>query len=94
MLERKTKQPSEVLDFDFDGVRKIDDTDAIIGATANITGPDNALTMPTPVTWTDVRAKVWLAGGTDGAAYKITADITTAGGRKFEKEFMLFVKDR
>ena len=92
-IEKKTKQPHEVLDFDFEAMRRMDDDDVITDASASVTGDDAALLLEA-VTWTDTRVKVWLAAGNDLKNYKITVLITTFGGRVFEGEFVLFVKER
>lgn len=90
--ERKTKQPSEVDDFDIICTRRLGDGDTIAGVTATYTGPDNTLIIDR-CSWTDVVAKVWLAGGTNGKTYKVTALITTALGRVLEGDFNVLVKD-
>jgi hypothetical protein len=37
--------------------------------------------------------KVWLSGGTSGQKYKITARMTTAGGRTKEHEILILVRN-
>lgn len=92
--ERKTKQPREVDDFDIICTRRLGDGDTIAsdGVTATYTGPDNALVIDR-CTSTDVVAKIWIAGGTNGKTYKITAMISTTLGRLIEADFNLLVKD-
>lgn len=92
-IEKKTKQPHEVLDFDIDCSRRVGDDDTIKSVTVTINGPDDVLFQPVPATFTDIIAKVWLAGGMSGNAYKVTVLVETVGGRKIEKEFMMFVKE-
>jgi len=38
-------------------------------------------------------AKVWLSGGTTGTTYKITATLTTTGGRIKQHEILVKVKE-
>lgn len=93
-IEKKTKQPHEVLDFDIDGARRIGDDDAIDSVTVTIEGPDDVLFQPVPATWSETVAKVWLAGGMNGSVYKVTVLIATVGTRKIEREFMMYAKER
>jgi hypothetical protein len=37
--------------------------------------------------------KVWTSGGTDGVTYKITATLTTVGGRTKQAEIRVKVKE-
>lgn len=92
MAEKKSKQPSETLDFDFVADKRLTDDDSIVNVTASYTGPDTSLVIER-ITWNATVAKVWLKGGTDGCTYKVTAHIVTANGREIESEFMLQVRD-
>lgn len=83
------KQPTEVLDYDFDYSAWLVITDEISAAT---------ITVPSGITldsysFTDTVVKIWLSGGTDGETYKITCLVTTSAGRKKEKELRIKVKD-
>jgi hypothetical protein len=40
------------------------------------------------------RAKVWLAGGTSGARYKVTTTMVTHDGRTKEHEFLVIVSEK
>lgn len=93
MATLKSKQPREILDFDFDVSRAIGDEDAIANVTAFCTGPNQALVVEN-ISWSDTIAKIWVSGGTDNMAYKITVLINTVAGREVEGEFILNVKDR
>jgi hypothetical protein len=92
MADTLFKQPRELLDFDIIAARSLGDSDTIDNVTAFITGPDDVLTVEN-ISWTDVAAKVWIAGGSDDATYKVTALIYSVGGREIEGEFYLRVKD-
>lgn len=93
-IDKKTKQPHEVLDFDIDGSRRIGDDDSIADVSVTITGPDGVLFQPVPATWSETVAKIWLAGGMDGEVYKVTILVITMGARKIEREFLMYVKER
>lgn len=43
---------------------------------------------------TDQTATVWLSGGTDGTAYKVTNRIVTSAGRTADKSFMVSIRQR
>jgi hypothetical protein len=91
-MERKTKQPREIQDFDIICTRRLTAGDIITGVTATYSGPDLALVIER-CEWSDTTAKVWVSGGSDKKSYKITLLITTAQGRTLEVDFMLTVKD-
>lgn len=94
MIEKKSKQPHETLDYDFNALRPLGNDDTITGVTASYSGPDRLLFIERALVMDEVTPKVWLSGGTDGATYKVTILATTAAGRVIEGEFLLYVKDR
>lgn len=91
-MDTKTKQPFEVLDYDIDCSRYINEGDAISNAFAVIKGADTSLYID-KVTWNASTIKVWLGGGTDGVQYKITAYAVSIDGRAVEGDFLMNVKD-
>lgn len=93
MAESKTKQPYEVLDFDIDAYRELEDGDVLASAYAAVTGPDEELVIE-KTTFTADRAKVWLSGGTDKKRYLVTVYMPTRDGRLLEAEFTIHVKDK
>lgn len=91
-METKYKQPFEVLDFDIDASRYINDSDSIASASAIVTGADNLLVVE-KVTFDGPIAKVWISGGANNVRYKVTVYIVSAQGRAVEAEFMMEVED-
>lgn len=85
-----SKQPVEVLDYDIDCSDWLVSDDVLASATAvtDVAG----LTVDS-VLVSSPRVKVWLSGGTNGAAYKVTVTITTDDGRVKQVEFRVRVKD-
>lgn len=85
------KQPADQLDYDLDFTDWITDADTITGAEAASSAPDQLSVVSVRVASPII--KVWVAGGVDGATYKVTAKITTAMGRVKQLEFKIRVKD-
>lgn len=74
------KDPSAVLDYQFDWSAWLDD-DTIATSTWTVpTGLTKASESNTTTT-----ATVWLSGGTAGASYTLVNRIVTAGGRTDER---------
>jgi hypothetical protein len=97
ILERFTKQPAEVKDYDVNYAPWLDpmvDTIASHTVVAECTSDpdDTALEIDSTVQTTKA-LKLWISGGTDGQKYKITIRVTTAGGRIDESELAFTVKD-
>lgn len=92
-MERKTKQPRETLDFDFNCERSLGDSDNVIDAYASYTGPDTSLVIE-KIEPQGETVKVWVSGGTDRATYKIELLIPTDAGRVIEAEMQLAVKEK
>ena len=82
------KQPDEVLDYDIDLTDWMADSDTVTGTTASA---DSGLTV-TVSNATTTTPKIWCSSGTDGATYKVTATITTDGGRTKEVDFKIAVR--
>lgn len=84
-----TKQPAEVLDFDFDFVDWLADrADTIV---SQVITADPGITVGTISRLGGV-VKVYLSGGTDGTTYKITCTITTAASTPRIKQAEISVK--
>jgi len=106
LLGSFTKQPAEVVDFDIDYSEYFSATDVIV-STGNPPTPFGATIFVTSTTETTPALavdnsfvldegktlKLWISGGTDGATYKVTARVTSSGGRVKEVEFKVKVKD-
>lgn len=85
-----TKQPVEVKDYDIDYSEWLTSGDNVQSATVTVV--PTGLTVDA-VYINDPRIKVWLSGGTDGTAYKLTVTMTSADGRIKQDEFKIKVKD-
>lgn len=85
-----TKQPVEVKDYDIDYSEWLSAGDNVESATVTVS--PTGLTVDA-VYINDPRIKIWLSGGTDGAAYKLTVTMTSADGRIKQDEFKIKVKD-
>jgi hypothetical protein len=89
-LDKYTKQPADTEDFDISFVDYLiarDDTGS--GLTVAV---DDGITLVSSNLVAGV-AKVWLSGGTTGTTYKITATLTTTGGRIKQHEILVKVKE-
>lgn len=97
ILERFEKQPSEVKDYDInysDWLTPMGDT--LVSATASVicvTNPDDTALLVQSVLVTHYGVKLWMAGGTDRARYKVTVMASTTGGRLDESELMFTIKE-
>lgn len=85
-----TKQPADELDYDVDCSRWLIANDTISTVVISIDGA--GLVNPSTLISSN-RFKVWLSGGMNGTSYKVTATITTDGGRVKQVEFKVKVKD-
>ena len=93
ILAKFEKQPADIQDFD------IDFTEWLTGMQDTAPGPtgaavvcDDGLDIPL-FTLVDGVVKVWTSGGADGVTYKITATVTTIGGRTKQAEIKVRVRD-
>ncbi len=89
MLGTKTKDPDAVVDFSVDWSRWLNG-DEISSATWTV--PLGA--TKTEEAMTATVTTVWLSGGTEGRAYRISVRITTAAGRTTDESFEIAVKSR
>ena len=93
ILAKFQKQPADVQDFD------IDFSEWLAAMDDSAPGPDGLQVAAeagiTVLAWTLSLGvvKVWTAGGTDGRTYKITATVTTQGGRVKQAEIKIKVKE-
>lgn len=90
ILGKFTKQPVEIQDYDFDFtdyLTSVSDTVASHSAVA-----ETGVTIPTTSRNGNV-VKVFVSGGEDGGQYKISATITTAGGRVKQGDIIIKVKE-
>lgn len=96
ILKKFTKQPAEVQDYDIDfspWLAGLADEISSFTATSELEGETGI--PPTLQTSAQVgnRIKVWLSGGTNGSASKVTVRLTTTGGRLKEEEIVVKVKE-
>ena len=84
------KQPGEVQDYDIDFSTWLAAFSHADTATSMTVTVDTGITMGTTSLTAGV-VKVWLSGGTHGTSYKVTASITTAGGRVKADEVIIKV---
>lgn len=82
-----TKDPDEVLDYQFNWATWLG-TDTISTSTVTV---EPGITKDSDSN-TTTAATVWLSGGTAGANYTITNEITTAGGRTKEATILIKVR--
>lgn len=83
------KDPQAKLDYTVDWAAWLG-TDTIAASAWTI---DTGLTKVTD-TRTSTTATVWLMGGTTGAVYRATCQITTANGRIDERSILIVVAQR
>ena len=90
-LNWPTKDPSDVLDYQFDITRAVVGNDGDAIATLDVTvEPNNPgdLTMNS-ATADGTVAVLWLAGGQPGTVYTVTLVITTVNGRTIQRSILL-----
>lgn len=90
ILGKFTKQPVEVQDYD------IDFTDYLAGQ--NDAAVSHTVTAETGVTvlssaLTAGVVKVFVSGGEDGSSYKVSATVTTQGGRVKQGDILVRVRE-
>lgn len=90
ILAKFTKQPVEVQDYDVDFNEYLEfHNDVAISHTAVA---ESGLTVEASALTAGV-VKVFVSGGTDGNTYKVSATITTSGGRVKQGDIMVKVKE-
>jgi hypothetical protein len=88
-LKWPKKDPDDVLDYVIDWTALLDG-DPITSVSHEM---DAELTKGVE-TFSDTQTVVWISEGLPGNTYMVTATITTAGGRTFERSVQLVVVDR
>lgn len=96
-MDKFRKQPNEVLDYSVIATDWLPASDTISGVEVLIGVYSGSETSPTLIAGsTSVSADtvvIWLSGGTEQVDYKVTARITTTGGRVKEHEFRIQVRE-
>ena len=96
-LEKFTKQPGEIKDFDVTFGPFLDaHADTAQAGNPIVTGAVPAgITLVTVVWVPEIRTmKFWVSGGTSGQKYTLTASLLTAGGRRLEADIQVAVKEQ
>jgi hypothetical protein len=93
-LKKFTKQPTEVLDYDF----LLADWFGTTGDTAlsfTVTVPTGITLQSSSVYSGNTIIKLWISGGVDGITYKFSINVTTAStpARVKQIDFLVKVKD-
>lgn len=83
---RFSKTPTEVVDYSIDWSDISPDT-----ISTSTFAVDTGITKDNETNDT-TSSTVWVSGGTDGTDYQITNTITTAGGRTFQRDFVIKVR--
>lgn len=97
ILAAYEKQPAEYKDYDIDYSQWLTPADDVIeSVTATVTSTtEEAPTLVVDTVQNTVYvAKLWVYGGTADVKYKITVQMTSAGGRIDESELIFKIKDR
>ena len=90
ILGKHKKQSSETESYTIDYTGDLTTGDSVV--TSDVTVTPNGLTLvATNVDPTSTR--IWVAGGTNGVAYKIETTTSTGDGRVLQDEFYLTIKD-
>ena len=90
ILAKFTKQPVEVQDYDIDFTEYLESLNDTAQSHVAVADPGVSI-MASSLTSGVV--KVFLAGGLDGQQYKVSATITTAGGRVKQGDVMIKVRE-
>jgi hypothetical protein len=90
ILGKFTKQPVEIQDYDIDFNSYLEFHNDI--ALSHTTFADTGVTIMSSAL-VDGVVKVFVSGGTDGNSYKVSATITTQGGRVKQGDILVKVKE-
>lgn len=90
ILGKFTKQPVEIQDYDIDFNEYLaSQNDAALSHTVIA---ETGLTVMSSSLTAGV-VKVFVSGGTDGESYKVSATVTTAGGRVKQGDILVRIKE-
>lgn len=90
-MQEFVKDPSAVLDYQFDWSSWLADGETIVSAT--VTAP-TGLTKPFSDVVTSTTVTGWIAGGVLDALYYVVCQVTTNQGRVDERSIILRIMDR
>lgn len=90
MTKKFEKDPDEVLDYMWDWSNLLAEEETIESVT--ITSSEG-ITVDSN-TNTDTTVTVWISGGTIGNHYLIDCKIVTSSSRTFDRDILIYVKDK
>lgn len=90
ILAKFTKQPVEVQDYDIDFTDYL--TSQSDTASTHVVTAETGITVVSSNLTAGV-VKVFVSGGIDGKQYKVSASITTAGGRVKQGDILIRVRE-
>ncbi len=90
ILGKFTKQPADVLDYDFDYSDWLADRADTISSHTVVAEAGLAVVESIAINGV---VKVFLSGGVDGGSYKVTCTAITTGGRTKQAEITIKVKE-
>lgn len=96
ILEKYTKQPNEVKDYDVGYGDWLTPGDTVLDVTTTVlclTDATNTTLINSSIVASPDGIKFWMTGGTAGNKYKLTALVATLGGRIDEIELIFTIKD-
>jgi hypothetical protein len=92
MARWPSKDPNEILDYELDWSRRLDDGDTIASAEFSLVAPAG-LTIASQ-SFTETTAKVWLTSGTLGETAAILCRVETTGARVMDWSMSLEIQAR
>ena len=87
------KDPQAVLDYVYDWTTYLADISDTL-ATITIVADTGITVNSSAILPGNLKAIVWLSGGTLGVKYAVTCHMTTAGGRTDDRTFYVKIKDK
>ena len=94
ILKAWDKQPGDTQDYDIefeDWLKKLGDTPSLATPPQVTVAPAGITLLSSSLNGTAV--KVWLSGGAPGVRYKVSAKLTTVGGREKEADILINVRE-
>ncbi len=88
------QQPDENLDYDIDYTEFLNEGDTLASVTAEVTPiTDDPLQANAALVTGTNRVKVWVYGGLSDHTYKVEVTTDTAGGRRKQDEFEVYIEE-
>ena len=90
ILGKYIKQPGETESYTISYIEDLTEGDGVVSTEVTV----SPIGLTLVATNTDlVSVRIWVAGGTPGAKYKVEATATTGDGRVLQDEFFITIKD-